>query len=180
MHLYLLSLKAQDCISVIEYLDHRDFQPNLLSHGTSRGRLSDVEGDKKKVSQAVIQCGTLYLVARKLSLQGLQDLCFRKLQALGRQSHLLAPELILIAKPMFSDWSTSDKCTRAYFAEYFATHYFEIWEEQPSQFRELQRDCKELAVAIHGCCARRGGWREEKGEEEVQEIGRLLTDFSMS
>lgn len=116
----LSSLDADDFRPIGEYIDRREYHPNILDDGTVHVRF---EGDlnSEMLRFQVVRCGTVYQVARMLEMPGLQDLAFRKLKALA--PHYQALEILTVIELLFDIGSPE---IRQYLTQHVADHYWNL------------------------------------------------------
>lgn len=160
----LSSLDANDFQPVGEYIDRREYQPNILDEGTIHVRL---EGylDPEMLRHEIVRCGTIYLVAQKLEMPGLQDLAFRKLKALA--SHYQALEILTVIELLFQIGSPE---VRQYLTQHVADHYWNLILAETERMVETMRANVDLAKAVFGKLS--GQDDKVKMEEIVKEEGK--------
>ena len=160
---YLMNPKLSDInvnefSCVAEYLDHFEFKPNLLDEGTNFSRLENISSRQQR-SDAIVQCGVLYNLAEKLELAGLQNLCLRKLKALGP---LPPQELLLVVRLVFFSGPLKEEPAQDYLVDYLADHYYGIWKAESKGLLAVLMEYPELAKAVH---KRLGGVSELKEDD---------------
>lgn len=168
----LSSLDADAFRPVGEYLDRREYHPNILDEGTAHVRL---EGDLTPdlLSYQVLRCGTVYQVAQMLEMPGLQDLAFRKLKALT--PHYQALEILTVIELLF-DISSPD--IRQYLTQYVADNYWNLVLTETKKMVEVMAANEDLATAVFGkLSVKKEEIKEDdvkgEGEEEAKEQGAL-------
>lgn len=160
----LSSLDANDFQPIGEYIDRREYQPNILDEGTIHVRL---EGylDPEMLRHEIVRCGTIYLVAQKLEMPGLQDLAFRKLKALA--SHYQALEILTVIELLFQIGSPE---VRQYLTQHVADHYWNLILAETERMVETMRANVDLAKAVFGKLS--GQDDKVKMEDIVKEEGK--------
>ena len=140
----LSSLDANDFQPVGEYIDRREYHPNILDDGTAHVRL---EGDLSPdmLRHEVVRCGTVYQVALLLAMPGLQDLAFRKLKALAPHHH---PREILTVIELLFDCGGPDVCR--YLIEHVAEHYYALVLAETEKLVQVMRANEGLAKDVFG------------------------------
>ncbi|MCJ1282514.1 hypothetical protein MMC26_001837 [Xylographa opegraphella] len=148
--------------SVVEYLDHGEYKPNLLDESSDYARLERVETADQSF-EAIVKCGRLYTMSARLELPGLQNLVIRKFMALRPYS---AEDFLLITKLFYSVGQPSDRGLHDFVVSYAVEHFYELWSGASETFRDL--------LAFHPSLARDifrklGGLaKEEKAEVEEE------------
>ena len=160
----LSSLDANDFQPVGEYIDRREYHPNILDDGTAHVRL---EGDLSPdmLRDQVVRCGTVYQVALLLEMPGLQDLAFRKLKALAPHHH---PREILTVIELLFDGGGLEVCQ--YLIEHVAEHYYALVLAETEKLVQVMRANEGLAKKVFGILSRDDGVKIEEGV--VKEEGR--------
>ena len=167
----LSSLDADAFRPVGEYLDRREYHPNILDEGTAHVRL---EGDlnPEMLCYQVLRCGTVYKVAQMLEMEGLQDLAFRKLKALT--PHYQALEILTVIELLF-DISSPE--IRQYLTQYVADNCWNLVLTETKKLVEVMATNEELARAVFGKLSVKEEIREDdvegEGKEELKEEGGL-------
>ena len=158
----LSSLEADAFRPVGEYIDRREYHPNILDEGTAHVRL---EGDltPEMLCDQVLRCGTVYQVAQMLEMPGLQDLAFRKLKALT--PHYQALEILAVIELLF-DISSPE--IRQYLTQYVADNYWNLVLAETKKMVEVMAAKEELARAVFGKLS----VKEEIEEDDVKEEGK--------
>lgn len=170
----LSCIDAHDFQPVGEYIDRREYHPNILDDGTVHVRL---EGDLSPdlLRSQVVRCGTVYQVAKMLEMPGLEDLAFRKLQALGPHHRPL--EMLTVTERLFGIGGVD---VRRYLTEHVAGHFWSLVLAETEKIAEVIRAHRDLGEGVFGLLSGRLGdkvkmEREEeqavKGEEEEEEGG---------
>ena len=131
--------------SVVEFLNHSDYNPKLLEEGTVDERLENINS-KMRRSKSMIQCGLLYQLAGKLQLSGMQALCFRKLKAI---KPIPVPEILGVIRILYLDGRPADERVNDHIVSYFSSHFYAIWEEEWKGFLTILKDFSELAREVH-------------------------------
>lgn len=179
---YLMNPRLSDVIvnefsCVAEYLDHLEFKPNLLDEGTSFERLENISSQQQR-SDTIVQCGVLYNLAEKLELAGFQNLCFRKLKALGT---LPPQELLLVVRLVFITGVLKKEPAQDYLIGYIADHYYRIWKAESKGLLAVLMEYPELAKAVHKRLAGISDLKEddltdfkEKFEEKFEDLEESL------
>ena len=140
----LTSIKVEDFRPVTDYLERREYVPQLLDDGTDWVRfewqLTPSEGDKE-----VVRCATIYRTAQDLELPGLQDLAFRKLKALGKFDPYTALPFLNVVELIFG---RADGDVREYLATYLAEHFWEIMMKEAKTLADIMQRDRELHQAV--------------------------------
>ena len=159
----LSSLDADAFRPVGEYIDRREYHPNILDEGTAHVRL---EGDltPEMLCYQVLRCGTVYQVAQMLEMPGLQDLAFRKLKALT--PHYQALEILTVIELLF-DISSPE--IRQYLTQYVADNYWNLVLTETKKMVEVMAANEELARAVFGKLSVE---KEEIKEDDVKGEGK--------
>ena len=156
----LSSLEADIFKPISEYLDRREYYPNILDDGTVHVRF---EGDlnPETLHDQIVRCGTIYQVAKTLEMPGLQDLAFRKLKAL--ESHFEAPEILTVVELLFDIGSPG---IRQYLTQHVASHYYSLVLAETEKTVEIMRTNEDLAKGVY---ERLSGKENEIKKEGVKE-----------
>lgn len=162
----LSSLSADVFRPVGEYIDRREYHPNILDDGTAHVRL---EGDltPDMLSYQVLRCGSVYQVAQMLEMPGLQELAFRKLRALT--PHYRALEILTVVEMLFDIVGGGGEEIRRYLVRYVAEHYWHLVEAETKKMVEVMTGNEELAKAVFGMLSGREEGGEVKDEKEEGE-----------
>ena len=168
----LSSIDANDFRPVGEYIDRREYYPNILDDGTVHVRL---EGDlsPENVRQEVLRCGTIYQLAQMLEMPGLQHLVFRKLKALARTP---MKEMLVVIESLFQVGSLE---VREFLTRHVAEHCWDLVLAETERMVEVMSTNGELAKGVFGILSRGDDKvkmeevvkkeKEEKDEEEEGE-----------
>lgn len=168
----LSSIDANDFRPVGEYIDRREYHPNILDDGTVHVRL---EGDlsPENVRQEVLRCCTIYQLAQMLEMPGLQHLVFRKLKALARTP---MKEMLVVIESLFQVGSLE---VREFLTRHVAEHCWDLVLAETERMVEVMSANGELAKGVFGILSRgddkvkmeevvkKEKEKEEEGEEEV-------------
>ena len=164
----LSSLNANDFQPIGEYIDRREYRPNILDDGTVHVRL---EGDlnPEMLRYQVVRCGTIYQVALMLEMPGLQDLAFRKLKALA--PHYQALEILIVIESIFEIGTPQ---IRQYsLTQHVADHFWNLVHAETERMIEVMSANEDLAKGVyrklggqHGKIKMEEGVKKE-GEEQV-------------
>ena len=155
----LSSLDAEDFQPVGEYIDRREYHPNILDDGTAHVRL---EGDlsPEALRREVVRCGTVYQLAIILDISGLQDLAFRKLKALA--PHHQALEILTVVETLF-EFASPD--IRQYLTQHVAEQYWTIVLEETKTMVEVMRSHEDFGKGVFRILS--GVVDEEEVKKEV-------------
>ena len=151
----LSSLDADDFQPIGEYIDRREYHPNILDEGTVHVRL---EGDlgPEMLRHQVVRCGTIYQVALMLEMPGLQDLAFRKLKALAPYHQ--PREILTVIELVFDGGSLE---VRQYLTAHVAEHYYALVLAETEKLVQVMRANEGLAKGIFGILSRDDGVKIE-------------------
>ena len=157
----LSSIDANDFRPVGEYIDRREYHPNILDDGTVHVRL---EGDltPEMLRDQILRCGTVYQIAQMLGMPGLQDLAFRKLQALT--PHYRPLEVLTVIESLFEIGGVE---VRRYLMKHVADHYWDFILAETEKMVEVMSGNEKLARGVFGLLS--GVDVEVKMEEAVKE-----------
>ena len=139
----LSSIDANDFRPVGEYIDRREYHPNILDDGTVHVRL---EGDlsPENIRQEVLRCGTIYQLAQMLEMPGLQHLVFRKLKALARTP---LKEILVVVELVFQVGGPE---IREFLTRHVAEHYWDLVLVETERMVEVMSANEELAKGVFG------------------------------
>ena len=162
----LSSLDADAFRPVGEYIDRREYHPNILDDGTAHVRL---EGDltPAMLCYQVLRCGSVYQVAQMLEMPGLQDLAFRKLKALT--PHYQALEILTVVELLFDIGSLE---IRQYLTQYVADNYWHLVSAETKKMVEVMTANEELARAVFGKLSGKDGGEIKEEEADVKGEGK--------
>ena len=169
----LSSLDANDFRPIGEYIDRREYHPNILDDGTVHVRL---EGDlsPEVLRHEIVRNGTIYQIAQMLEMPGLQELAFRKLKALA--PHYQALEILTVIEALFEIGSPE---IRQYLTHYVADNYWKLVLAETERMVEVMSANEGLAKGVFRimCGPDDKVKKEEVKNEEEREDGReeLLT-----
>ena len=157
----LSSIDANDFQPVGEYIDRREYHPNILDDGTVHVRL---EGDltPEMLRHQIVRCGTVYQIAQMLQMPGLQDLAFRKLKALA--PHYRPLEVLTVIESLFEIGGVG---IRQYLTKHVADHYWGFVLAETEKVVEVMNGNEELAKGVFRLLS--GVDVEMKMEERVKE-----------
>ena len=144
----LSSLDANDFQPVGEYIDRREYHPNILDDGTAHVRLEG-DLDPDTLRHEVVRCGTVYQVALLLEMPGLQDLAFRKLKALAPHQH--PREILTVIELLFDGCGVE---VRRYLIEHVAEHYYALVLAETEKLVQVMRAYEGLAKGVYGILGR--------------------------
>lgn len=138
----LSSLEADDFEPIGHYIDRREYYPNILDDGTAHVRL---EGDlnPEKLRCQIVRCGTIYQLAKRLEMPGLQDLAFRKLKAL--ESHFEPRQILTVVELLFDIGRPE---IRQYLTQYVANHYYSLVLAETEKIVKIMRTNEDLAKGV--------------------------------
>lgn len=156
----LSSIGATDFQPVGEYIDRREYHPNILDDGTVHVRLEDDLGPDLLRSQ-VVRCGTVYQVAKMLEMPGLEDLAFRKLQALAPHHRPL--EMLAVTERLFGIGGAD---VRRYLTEHVASHFWSLVLAETEKTAELMGADGDLAKGVFGLLS---GLPDDKAKTEEEQ-----------
>lgn len=156
----LSSIDATDFLPVGEYIDRREYHPNILDDGTVHVRLEGDLGPDLLRSQ-VVRCGTVYQVAKMLEMPGLEDLAFRKLQALAPHHRPL--EMLAVTERLFGIGGAD---VRRYLTEHVASHFWSLVLAETEKTAELMGADGDLAKGVFGLLS---GLLDDKAKTEEEQ-----------
>lgn len=159
----LSSIGANDFQPVGEYIDRREYHPNILDDGTVHVRLEGDLGPDLLRAQ-VVRCATVYQVAKLLDMPGLEDLAFRKLQALAPHHGPL--EMLTVTERLFAIGSVD---VRRYLTEHVAHHFWSLVLVETEKMAEVMGADADLAKGVFGLLSGLGD-RDVKMEKEEQAV----------
>ena len=135
-------LKADEFKPIGEYIERREYDPNIVNDGTVHVRL---EGglDPEMLGDQIVRCGTIYELAKKLEMPGLQDLAFRKLKAL--EPHFKPLQILTVLEVLFDIGS---KAIRQYLTRFVANHYYMLVLEETEKIVEIMWTKEDLAKGV--------------------------------
>ena len=158
----LSSIEANDFQPIGEYIDRREYHPNILDDGTVHVRL---EGDlnPEMLRHQIVRCGKIYQIAQMLEMPGLQDLAVRKLKALA--PHYQPLEILTVIESLFEIGGVE---IRRYLMKYIAANYWAFVLAETEKTVEVMRGNEELATGVFKLLSEVEGEvkMEEKGEEK--------------
>ena len=157
----LSCIGANDFQPIGEYIDRREYHPNILDDGTVHVRL---EGDltPEMLRHQIVRCGTIYQIAQMLEMPGLQDLAFRKLKALA--PHYQPLEVLTVIESLFEIGRVE---IRRYLMKHVADHFWDFVLAETEKVAEVMCANEELARGVFGLLS--GVDVEVKTEETVKE-----------
>ena len=157
----LSCIGANDFQPIGEYIDRREYHPNILDDGTVHVRL---EGDltPEMLRHQIVRCGTIYQIAQMLEMPGLQDLAFRKLKALA--PHYQPLEVLTVIESLFEIGRVE---IRRYLIKHVADHYWHFVLAETEKVAEVMCANEELARGVFGLLS--GVDVKMKMEETVKE-----------
>ena len=160
----LSSLDAENFRPIGEYIERREYHPNILDDHTPHVRL---EGDliPEMLRHEVVRCGTIYQVAQMLEMPGLQDLVFRKLKALT--PHYQALEMLTVIELLFDIGSPE---IRQYLTQHVADRYWDLVLAETVKTAEVMIANTELMRGVFGKLS--GKEDDEIKVETVKEEGK--------
>ena len=138
----LSRLEADDFKPIDEYIERREYDPNIVNDGTVHVRL---EGglDPEMLGDQIVRCGTIYELAKKLEMAGLQDLAFRKLKAL--EPHFEPLQILTVVEVLFDIGSPG---IRQYLTQYVANHYYRLVLAETEKIVEIMCTKEDLAKGV--------------------------------
>lgn len=156
----LSSLDANDFQPIGEYIDRREYHPNILDDGTVHVRL---EGDlnPEMLRHQVVRCGTIYQVAQMLEMPGLQDLAFRKLKALV--PHYQALEILTVIDSLFGIGSPE---IRQWLTQHVADHFWNLVLAETERMVEVMGANGDLAKRVF----RKLSGQDDDDDVKVEEV----------
>ncbi len=160
----LSSINANDFQPVGEYVDRREYHPNIVDEGTVHVRFEG-DLDRELLRHEVVRCGTIYQIARMLEIPGLQDLAFRKLKALAPYHQAL--EILTVIELLFEIGSPE---IRRYLTQHVADHYWNIVLVETERTVEVMSANEDLAKGVFRILS--GKDDDIKTEEVVKEEGK--------
>ncbi len=137
----LSSLSARDFKPIAQYVDHKEYYPNLLDENTNHARLEDVYEYGQR-TQEVLRCGIIYSVAHQVELPGLQSLAFRKLKCLQPYSPM---EFLSVIGLIFRDGITEVEGLRRFVVQHLAEHFDELMTKETQRMLEFIKEHAGLA-----------------------------------
>ncbi len=168
----LSSLLASDFEPIAQYLDHKEYYPNLLDENTNHARLEDVSGHGQR-NQEILRCGIIYSVAHLVELPGLQSLAFRKLKALRPYP---STEFLSVIGLIFRDGISEVEGLRHFVVQYLAEHFNELIKEETERMLELITENAGLARDMFrelGKAPNMTPNATPKGDHEIEEEGKV-------
>lgn len=156
----LSSIDAHDFQPVGEYIDRREYDPNILDDGTVHVRLEGDLGPDLLRAQ-VVRCATVYQVAKMLDMPGLEDLAFRKLRALA--PHHGPREMLTVTERLFGIGGVE---VRRYLTEHVAGHFWSLVLAETEKMAEVMGADRDLAEGVYGLLSGRLGDEKVKMEDK--------------
>jgi len=142
----LSSIDPDDFFPVGQYLARGEYNPNLLDDNTEWVRLErELEGDTR--NEEVIRCGKIYCTAQKLEVSGLQDLAFRKLKALAKDTPYEAFAILCVTALAFT---IGNEDLRQYLVRYLAEHFMEMIPVAGEKLVEVMTSDGDLQRSVFG------------------------------
>ena len=160
----LSMLEADGFRPIDEYIDHCEYYPNIVNDGTVHVRLEG-DLDPEMLGDQIVRCGTIYELAKKLEMPGLQDLAFRKLKAL--EPHFEPLKILTVVEVLFNIGSPG---IRQYLTQYIANHFYNLVLAETEKIVEIMDTKEELAKGVFEILSgRENEIKKEKVKEEVKE-----------
>ena len=165
----LSNLDPNDFYPVGQYLERGEYDPNLLDENTEWVRF-ERELTSYARSQEVVRCGTIYLIAQRLELPGLQALAFRKLKVLAKHESYQPLAILCVIEVVFA---SGKEDLRQYLVHYLADNYWDIVLAETKKAAEVMQKNDELAKGVFGLLCGFAGfeWADDKIEEEQETKG---------
>ena len=160
----LSALDADDFQPIGEYIDRREYHPNIMDDGTIHVRL---EGDlnPEMLRYQTVRCSKIYQVAQMLEMPGLQDLAFRKLKALESQYRAL--EILTVIDSLFEIGSAE---IRQYLTQYVADNFYTLILAETEQTVGVMTAHENLARGVYEkLSGKADGIKTEAMKEEGKE-----------
>ena len=153
-------LEAEEFRPIGEYIDRREYYPNILDDGTEHVRF---EGglNPEMVGDQIVRCGTIYKLAKTLEMPGLQDLAFRKLKAL--ESHFAPLQILTVVEVLFDIGSPG---IRQYLTQYVADHFYNLVLAETEKIVDIMFTNEDLAKGVF---EKLSGNEDEIKKEDVKE-----------
>ena len=153
-------LEAEEFLPIREYIDRREYYPNILDDGTVHVRL---EGglNPEMLGDQIVRCGTIYKLAKTLEMPGLQDLAFRKLKAL--ESHFGPFQILTVVEVLFEIGSPG---IRQYLTQYIANHFYKLVLAETKKTVDIMFTNEDLAKGVF---EKLSGKENEIKKEDVKE-----------
>lgn len=169
----LSSLLAKDFKPVAQYLDHKEYYPNLLDENTNHARLEDIYEYGQRI-QEILRCGMIYSVAHQVELPGLQSLSFRKLKSLQPYPPM---EFLSVIGLIFRDGISEVEGLRRFVVLYLAEHFDEIMTKETRRMLDFLKDHAGLARDMFRELGQLPNLTPDiapKADKEVEEEGKLV------
>ena len=163
----LSSIDANDFQPVGEYIDRREYHPNILDDGTVHVRL---EGDlsPEMLRFQVVRCGTIYQTATMLEMPGLQHLAFQKLKALS--PHYRPLEILTVTELLFG---IGGQQICQHLTQHVADHFWNLVLTETEKTAEVMGANEGLAKGVFRMLS--GLDDKVKMEKKVKEEGKEET-----
>ena len=157
-------LKADDFRPIGEYIERREYDPNIVNDGTVHVRL---EGglDPEMLGYQIVRCGTIYELAKKLEMPGLQDLAFRKLKAL--EPHFEPLQILTVVEVLFDIGSPG---IRQYLTQYIANHFYSLVLAETEKIVEIM-GTEDLAKGVFEILSGRENEIKKENVKEEEKAG---------
>ena len=135
-------LEAKEFRPISEYIERREYYPNILDDGTVHVRL---EGglNPEMLGYQIVRCGTIYKLAKELEMPGLQDLAFRKLKAL--EPHFEPLQILTVVEVLFGICSPG---IRQYLTQYIANHFYSLVLAETKKTVDIMFTNEDLAKGV--------------------------------
>ena len=153
-------LKANEFEPIGEYIDHREYYPNIVNDGTVHVRLEG-DLDPETLGNQIVRCGTIYQLAKILEMPGLQELAFRKIRAL--EPHFEPLQILTVVEMLFDIGSQE---IRQYLTQYVANNYYRLVLAETEKIVEIMCTKEDLAKGIFEILS---GKESEIKKEDVKE-----------
>ena len=162
-------LEAKEFRPISEYIERREYYPNILDDGTVHVRL---EGglNPEMLGYQIVRCGTIYKLAKELEMPGLQDLAFRKLKAL--EPHFKPLQILTVVEVLFTIGSPG---IRQYLTQYVANHFYSLVLAETKKIVEIMFTNEDLAKGVF---EKLSGKENEIKKEDVKEEKAGIVDES--
>ena len=165
----LSSLDADVFQPIAEFLDRREYRPNILDEGTEWVRL-EADFTPRERGQEIVRSGVVYDLARMLEIRDLQDLAFRKLKVLGGVAESVPPLAILSVIEQVFESANDD--LRQYLIRFTADEYWPLIMAETEKMAEIMQTNANFAKSVFILLGETGvsdGILERKEESDTEQ-----------
>lgn len=167
----LAELDKDKFLPVGQYLERREYDPNIVDEGTEWVRLETTVGVQEDASEETIRSGIIYDTARTLELPGLQDLAFRKLKTLARNEPHQPFAILEVVDHVFK---AAEPDMKKYLVKYLAEHFWNFVMAENKKFTDVMEADEVLAKRVFGLRAGLSEAEVKDKEDEEMKVGELL------